>query len=140
MNHLFDLTNLLILPVWLALILQPRGPLAARFMQPPWICGLLAIIYGTLILPPFTSLLPLLLRPRLQEIQLLLSSPLGATAAWLHFLCLDLFLARSIWRDALERGASLPFLRLCLILNLLFGPLGLLLYGLGRPKIIPRAV
>lgn len=134
MNHLFELSNVLIMPVWLALILQPRGSLAARFMQPPWICALLAVLYGTLILPNFSALLPLLLRPRLENIQLLLSTPLGATAAWLHFLCLDLFLARSIWRDALERGANLGFLRLCLVLNLLFGPLGLLLYGLGRPR------
>lgn len=132
MNTLFDLSNVLIMPFWLALVLTPHGRLAARFMGRPWICALLALLYAGLILPNLASLLPLLMRPRLAEIQLLLGSPLGATAAWLHILALDLFLARAIWRDALARGVNSWFLRVCLVLNLLFGPLGLLLYGLGR--------
>lgn len=133
--NLFDLSNLLIMPFWLCLILKPTSRLTARLMASPWICALLACLYGVLIVPNLPMLLPLLLRPRLEMIQHLLSTPLGATAAWLHFLCLDLFLARSIWRDALERGVRLGFLRVCLVLNLMFGPLGLLLYGLGRTSI-----
>lgn len=134
MTHLFELSNFLVMPFWLTMILHPRGRAAARLMEPPWICGVLAALYAVLIVPHVGQLLPLLLRPRLEEIQLLLGSPLGATAGWLHFLCLDLFVARCIWRDALERQVNLGFLRVCLILNLLFGPLGLLVYGMGRPK------
>ena len=130
--NLFDLSNLLILPFWLCLIVCPASAVTARLMARPWICALLALLYAYLILPNLAQLLPLLWRPRLEVIQQLLSTPLGATAAWIHFLCLDLFLARSIWRDALERRVGLGFLRVCLLLNLLFGPLGLLFYGLGR--------
>lgn len=135
--NLFELSNLLIIPFWLTLLIRPQGRAAARLMEPPWICGVLALLYGSLILPNLGTLLPLLLKPKLEEIQLLLGSPMGATAGWLHFLCLDLFVARCIWRDALERRANLVFLRVCLLLNLLFGPLGLLIYGAARPRTNP---
>ena len=56
------------------------------------------------------------------------TSPVAATAGWIHYLVFDLFIGAWETRDAQRRG--LPHLAVvpCLIVTLLFGPIGLLTY------------
>jgi hypothetical protein len=129
---IFAVSNLIIMPFWLSMIVFPGRLFTARLLSYPWICGVLALLYGLLVIPAIPELLPLLLKPELPSIQKLLSTPLGATAGWLHFLCFDLFVGRWIWQDSLDRNGSRLHLRLSLALTLMFGPLGLLGYAIGR--------
>lgn len=138
-ESIFAIGNLLIMPFWLSMILFPGQVWTARMLRLPWICGVLAVLYSVLVLPAIPELLPLLLKPELPAIQHLLSTPLGATAGWLHFLCFDLFVGRWIWQDSLERQGSRLHLRLSLALTLMFGPLGLLTYAIGRGRSWPMA-
>ncbi len=56
------------------------------------------------------------------------TSPVAATAGWIHYLVFDLFIGAWQVRDAHARG--IPHLAVvpCLVLTLLAGPVGLLLY------------
>jgi hypothetical protein len=72
--------------------------------------------------------------PQLPEIAALLGSELGATIAWAHFLVFDVFVARWIHADALARGLSAWVLAPLIMCVLMFGPLGLTLYLLLRPR------
>lgn len=56
------------------------------------------------------------------------TSPAAATAGWIHYLVFDLFIGAWQARDATRRGVPYPALLPCLILTLLAGPIGLLLY------------
>lgn len=56
------------------------------------------------------------------------TSPVAATAGWIHYLVFDLFIGAWESRDAQRRG--IPHLAVipCLIVTLLFGPIGFLFY------------
>ena len=56
------------------------------------------------------------------------TSPVAATAGWIHYLVFDLFIGAWESRDAQRRG--IPHLALipCLIVTFMFRPIGLLLY------------
>ena len=65
------------------------------------------------------------------------TSPVAATAGWIHYLVFDLFIGAWETRDAQRRG--IPHLAVipCLIVTLLFGPIGFLLY-LGASDLLPQ--
>lgn len=132
----FRLGNLAILPFWLSMLVAPQSQWTRRLLRTPWMSAVLAVLYALLVVPEAGTLLPLLARPQLSEIAALLGTPLGAAAGWLHFLAFDLFVGRWIWKDALDSKFSLGLLRPILLLTLLFGPLGLLLYLLARSRFL----
>jgi hypothetical protein len=59
----------------------------------------------------------------------LFENPWGALAGWVHYLCFDLFVGRWIMNDAPDGGYRLAPV---LFLTLMLGPVGLLLYTIGR--------
>ena len=59
----------------------------------------------------------------------LFDDPWSALAGWVHYLCFDLFVARWIMNDAPDGGYRLAPV---LFLTLMFGPVGLLIYTIGR--------
>jgi hypothetical protein len=65
------------------------------------------------------------------------------TAGWLHYLAFDLFVGTWVARDSVERAISPWLVAPCLVLTLLFGPTGLLLYLLfaliGRRRTAAQA-
>jgi len=128
MERVFELSGLLVMPFWLAMILLPRLKLTRRVMTsllPPL---LPALVYAALVAPRLAELLPLLARPEVGPIAALLGSVEGATIAWLHFLSFDLFVGRWIYLDSRERGLTAWWVSPVLLLTLLFGPAGLLSY------------
>ncbi len=126
----FSIANKGIIVFWLLLILAPRWRWTTLLVQSVLVPVVLGLVYTWLIctvffggaLPEggnFTTLV---------GVMLFFSSPIAATAAWIHFLVFDLFLGAWQVRDAQARG--IPHLAIvpCLILTLLAGPAGLLLY------------
>src|SRR4051794_33003685 len=103
MPQLFSLGSLLVLPFWLPMIVAPRWRWTRRLMSSPLVVLGPVALYAALVLPDLLALLPALARPELPTIAALLGTPRGATIAWMHFLAFDLFVARWIYLDALER-------------------------------------
>ena len=65
----------------------------------------------------------------------LLGTPTGTTLAWAHFVAFDLFVGRWIYNDSRGRQYSAWWVSPILVLTLLVGPVGLLLYLAARTVI-----
>ena len=88
----------------------------------------IAVLYSSLVIPNFAALLPLIANPQLDIIARLLSTPSGATTAWIHFLAFDLWTGRWVYSDSQQVGIPTWLTSLCLICVFMVGPFGLLLY------------
>jgi hypothetical protein len=125
---LFKLSNLLVFPFWVLILLLPRWRRTERIMRSPWVAAGPAVLYALLMLPRLAEHAPTLLRPELDGIADLLGSHEGAT-----LLAFDLFVGRWIYLDGRRRRVSAWFMTPVLFLTLLLGPLGFLLYLGLRP-------
>lgn len=132
METIFQLSNLLVVPFWLLIILLPQWRQTQRIAASPFIVAPAALLYAALVLPALGSLLPLLANPQLDSIAALLGTPAGATIAWAHFLAFDLFAGRWAYLDSRQRGLSAWLVSPVLFLIFMVGPLGLLAYLLAR--------
>lgn len=132
MEGVFNLSNLLVAPFWLLMMLLPRWRLTGRLMRSPLVALGPVILYTVLVTPRLPALAPALLRPELPTIAALLGTPEGATIAWAHFLAFDLFVGRWAYLDGREHGLSAWVTSPVLLMTLLFGPLGFLLHLVAR--------
>ena len=73
----------------------------------------------------------------MEDLAALLSRPEIALVAWIHFLAFDLFVGRWVFRDSRERAVPAWLASPVLLVTLLLGPLGLLLYLLLRTLFRP---
>jgi hypothetical protein len=128
MDALFSLANLTVMPFWLSMIAAPRWRVTAWLVRSPLIFLPPIAVYAALVVPGLGDVLPIVARPALGPVRALLGTPLGATAAWAHFLAFDLFVGRWIYLDASARGLRALLVSPLLLLTLLLGPLGLLAY------------
>lgn len=128
MDTTFQLSNLLIMPFWLLMILLPHWRWTQRIMASLWTVVPAALLYAILVIPNFFGLLGELANPTLGSIAALLGTPSGATIGWVHFLAFDLFVGRWAYLDSREHGLSAWLVSPTLFFVLMFGPLGLLLY------------
>jgi hypothetical protein len=125
---LFQLANLWIMPFWLLMIFLPHWGWTRRLISSPWIVAPLALTYTVLILPQLITLLPALANPELDNLARLLGTPEAAAIGWIHFLAFDLFVGRWIYLDSRERQISAWWVSPALVLTLMMGPVGWLLY------------
>ncbi len=132
MEIIFNLSNLLILPFWLLMILAPGWRWTQRLMATLWPVFVLALIYTGLLLTQLGGAADSLLNPTLAGIAGLLGTPAGAAAGWVHFLAFDLFVGRWAYLDSRARGLNAWLVSPALVFILMAGPLGLLLYLLVR--------
>lgn len=128
LSSIFKMVSIVVLPFWLLMILIPRSRFTRRAMKTYWAALIPAIFYSILVLPQLPSLFGVLANPDLKEIMSLLGTPMGATAAWIHFLALDMFLARYIWKAWLQSPVPSLVVGIVIFVTLMFAPLGLLLY------------
>jgi len=128
METIFNLTNLFVLPFWLLMIFLPHWRWTQRILRTPWPVVVLALVYTLLLVSQIGAGAGSLLNPTLAGIASLLSSPAGATIAWVHFLAFDLFVGRWVYLDSRERGFSARWVSPALFLVFMAGPLGLLIY------------
>lgn len=127
---IFDIANNGVLVFWLLLILAPRWRVTEVLVHSAVVPIVIGLTYTWLIatvflggaLPEggnFTSL---------SGVMAFFTSPVAATAGWIHYLVFDLFIGAWQVRDAQARG--IPHLAVvpCALMTLLAGPIGLLMY------------
>jgi ABA DEFICIENT 4-like len=129
---LFQISNALVLPFWLLMIVLPHWRWTQRIIGSPWIAAPTALIYAILVLPSIATLLPALAQPTLASVTALLGTPEAAAIAWAHFLTFDLLAGRWAYLDSRTRRISAWLMAPVLLLIFLLGPLGFLLYLLVR--------
>ena len=127
---IFLIANNGILIFWLLLIVAPRWKgtqLAVHSMAVPVVLGLaylwlLARVWLGGEAATGTSYFTL------PGVMALFASPTGAVMGWIHYLVFDLFIGAWEARDAQRRGVAHWALVPCLLVTLMAGPVGLLLY------------
>lgn len=134
MESYYRYLNLFPMPLWLAMLLAPQHPATERASRSSGLFVTAALHYlAALILaarhgdgarlPDFTTL---------EGVRRGLGTPAGALAGWSHMLALDLFTGAWIYRQARRLNAP-GWVRVpALLLTLVAGPLGLLLFLLWR--------
>lgn len=132
MDTIFQLSNILVMPFWLLMILLPHWQWTKRIIGSLWVTVPAALLYALLVLPNMPDFLGELANPTLGSIAALLGTPDGATIGWIHFLAFDLFVGRWAYLDSREHGFSAWIVSPVLFFILMFGPFGLLLYLVAR--------
>lgn len=132
MNELFQLSNLLVMPWWILMIVAPRWHRTNQIIGSSLIFVPIALLYSALVLPNFVTLLPDLANPQLAVISTLLSTPSGATVAWIHFVAFDLFVGRWIYHDSQRLALPRWIQSICLLATFMAGPFGWLCYIVVR--------
>lgn len=127
----FQICTYGVLPGWLLLVLLPRWEWTQRLVHAVWIPSLLAVAYIWAALagpgaPDGSGF------GSLEAVMTLFSDPHFMLAGWIHFLAFDLFIGAWQVRDAARHRINHWLLVPCLVLTLLFGPTGLLLYFVLR--------
>ena len=127
----FLICNYGILPAWVLLVVAPRSPWTRWVVHSPLVPLALAGVYIWAMLGDQTG------APggsffTLGGVMNLFTSPWIALAGWLHYLVFDLFIGAWEQRDAQRRGIPHVLVAPCLVVTLLFGPVGLALYLLLR--------
>ena len=135
-EQLFSACNALALAGWVLLIATPRHARAIRFAG-TGIPGALSCIYAILLAinaagtrGGFSSL---------AGVAELFSNQWLLLAGWVHYLAFDLFVGTWETRDAAGRGISRWIVGPCLLLTLLFGPIGWLAYHVARSRRAPAS-
>jgi hypothetical protein len=124
MAKFFLLSNLLVLPFWILMILAPHWGWTRRIMRARWAPMIPAAAFVVLLVPEIDDLLSLFMRPDLAILAGILEKPQGAIVAWLHFLAFDLFVGRWAYLDGRERGIPALIMSPVLTLVMLLGPVG----------------
>jgi hypothetical protein len=124
----FSLAALPVAPLWLLMIAAPTWHWTKRIVAQPWSFAPLAVVYAILVIPRLGELLPALAEPEIDTIAALLATPAGATIAWIHFVVFDAFVGRWVYLDSRDRQVHPLLMAPVLVLIILFGPKGFLLY------------
>ena len=126
----FSMASTAVLPGWLLLAFLPRWRHTARLVCAVVIPGLLAVLYAAIIAARWGSAEGGF--SSLADVQKLFADPWLLIAGWIHYLAFDLFVGAWEVRDAQRLGIPHLLVVPCLVLTFLFGPVGLLLYGIVR--------
>jgi len=131
---LFTLTFAVAAPFWALMILLPRWSWTVRIIGSPLIVLPVLVIYALLVIPAFGEVLPVVVSPALGGVRDLLGTSAGAAAAWAHMIAFDLFVGRWSWLDSRERHVPALVMAPVLVVTILLGPLGLLVYLARRSR------
>jgi hypothetical protein len=125
-THLFTICNDLALIGWALLVLAPRWRWTERLVLSGAWSLLLSLVYLALLVRFFPSAQGGF--GSLDAVARLFHNEWLLLAGWVHYLAFDLLVGAVEVRQS--RAAGIPHLVLvpCLILTLLFGPIGLLLF------------
>ncbi|MEB3210459.1 MAG: ABA4-like family protein [Leptolyngbyaceae bacterium] len=129
-EFLFNAANIFVLPFWTLMVVLPNWAVTKRVMSSFWPYIILALVYFYLFVAGITpESAEEFASAGLSDIAWLFSQEQFAATAWVHFVVIDLFTGRWIYRDGLELNV---FTRHSLVLCLFAGPLGLLSHILTR--------
>jgi Domain of unknown function (DUF4281) len=128
LDAIFSVANTTALVSWIVLILLPRAMVLRRLVQVLAVGGL-CVAYAVLIQLSFFSVQGGSFSS-LTAVQRLFEVPEVALAGWIHYLAFDLFVGLWIAQRAdsmrLSRWLQAPVL----VVTFMFGPIGLMLFGL----------
>lgn len=132
LNHLFRVSSFICLIGWILLIGFPRWEHTDTVIVSMVVMLLCAIYVYALFIHKNISgeTYPRGNFSSLKGVVNLFKNPRAVLAGWIHYLAFDLMVGLYIKNDALAHDMSFWFVIPCLLLTLLFGPAGLLLYVL----------
>ena len=128
LESVFSVANTTALLSWVVLILLPRARALRRLVQVLAVGGL-CLTYAVLIQLFFFSV-PGGGFSTLVAVQRLFEVPEVALAGWIHYLAFDLFVGLWIAQRADAMGLSRWLQAPVLVVTFMFGPIGLMLFGL----------
>lgn len=128
LESVFSVANTTALLSWVVLILLPRARALRRLVQVLAVGGL-CLTYAVLIQLFFFSV-PGGGFSTLVAVQRLFEVPEVALAGWIHYLAFDLFVGLWIAQRADAMGLSRWLQAPMLVVTFMFGPIGLMLFGL----------
>ncbi len=131
LDLVFLVLNYSVVPAWLLLAFAPRWKWTARVVHSGFVPLLLGSAYALLLFSdrngsPDGSFFTL------DGVMAIFTSRQTVIAAWVHYLIFDLFVGAWQVRDAARRGVPHLWVVPCLVLTLMFGPVGLGSYLLLR--------
>lgn len=129
LESIFSAANTTALVSWVVLILLPRTRALHRLVQVLAVGGL-CVTYAALIQLFFFSVQGGGFSS-LAAVQRLFVVPEVALAGWIHYLAFDLFVGLWIAQRADAMGLSRWFQAPVLVVTFMFGPIGLMLFGLA---------
>ena len=130
-EQLFLLANSSVLPAWGLLAVAPRWRWTRRLVHSALYPALLGVAYtlGFLAVGPGNdSAAEGAGMGSLAGISAAFANPRMLLVGWVHYLAFDLFVGAWEARDAQQHGVPHWLLVPCLVLTLMAGPMGLLLY------------
>lgn len=128
LEAIFSVANVTALVSWVVLILLPRARVLRRLVQVLAVGGL-SVAYAVLIQLFFFSVQGGGFST-LAAVQRLFVVPEVALAGWIHYLAFDLFVGLWIAQRADLMGLSRWLQAPVLVVTFMFGPIGLMLFGL----------
>jgi hypothetical protein len=127
-RRVFALLNVVVMPWWLAMLVMPRSRGTAWLMDRlPVVLAVLGVSYVGLFVRAIDG--GLLDGLDVDSLRHAVSRPQAFLAGWAHYVAFDVFVGRWIWRTALAEGRGC---RMALLMTLLAGPSGLLLFMTQR--------
>ena len=129
LESIFSMANTTALVSWVVLILLPRTLVLRRLVQVLAVGGL-SVAYAVLVQLVFFSVQGGGFSS-LAAVQRLFAVPEVALAGWIHYLAFDLFVGLWIAQRADAMGLSRWLQAPVLVVTFMFGPIGLMLFGLA---------
>ena len=129
---LFTFVHVVALAGWALLFLAPRGPRVAAYVL--YLCvGLLCLTYTVMFASQFGSIIAGDFLS-IEGVKDLFASDGGIVIGWTHYLAFDLFIGQWIAKDADHKDFSRIAQAPILLLTLLAGPIGLLIWLVVRER------
>ncbi len=128
LESIFSVANMTALVSWVVLILLPRARVLRRLVQGLAVGGL-CVAYAVLVQLFFLSVQGGGFSS-LAAVQRLFEVPEVALAGWIHYLAFDLFVGLWMAQRADAMGLSRWLQAPLLVVTFMFGPIGLMLFGL----------
>lgn len=143
----FNIAGAPLMIFWALIVFLPKWKRTVWLFESKAPMLFLASIYSVVVLHGLATdpgAFAVLANPTLSGVQQLLSTPTGASAGWIHFLCFDLLVATYIWKMARKRGHSFLWVSAIQPFVLMLAPLGWLMFEIvsfivTRRKAIPAA-
>jgi Domain of unknown function (DUF4281) len=132
-EKIFQYCNSIALIPWLLMIVAPHWSFTKMVIQSYSFPLALAIVYGVYIAISFGKSNGNFFS--LSGVERLFRNRQVLLAAWVHYLVFDLFVGSWEWADAHAHNISHWMLVPCLLLTLMFGPIGFLIYVVLRSLI-----
>ena len=129
-EKVFRAVNLIAILPWLLMMILPKADITKTVIDSNGFPLGLALVYAFYIVTTFGKSGGNFMT--LAGVEKLFSKREVLLAGWVHYLVFDLFVGAWEWRDALQNNISHWILVPCLLLTLMFGPVGFLVYFVVR--------